>query len=158
MTNVEPLKAWRKRNLPVEVMHLIVSGREHSFAYYIPREVVMYKPEAPFMNIARMYCVYAEDLQKLLPDKVIPARIEVRNSLGEVWGSDINYAYITEIWEDGGDDGHTNYYLWGYALLDRDQIKTLGIGDSDRTPWFARGYTDDRVDFRYYSVVERETE
>ena len=93
----------------------------HYYIYNIPYEYVVRNPKLCLPLQGR----YWELSKVLTPDR--EKIVDWRNgpyyeSISQCMENDI-WLYLVEIFEDWGDDGHTEYQLMGYAIMTNSQLK-----------------------------------
>ncbi len=93
--------------------------------WYLPTEVVVHKPEIVSPSVARIY----KTPLYLKRGKIIDYE-ELRKTDGFQGTYKEDPIYLVEIWEDAGDDGHTEYKHEGYAFIPKGHLPRLEHGMS----------------------------
>ena len=113
-------------NLPAELL----AGYNMGF-FFVPTELVVHEPGVVTPKQGRWWEV---DLV-LYCGTYLPRALAETRPLWSQRGISV-HAAVVELWEDWGDDGHTDYELSGYMLVPssaREHLETL-----ETMPWIRR--------------------
>lgn len=100
---MKPAKFWTldEARADIDVLRLVIGGYRQK-AYWIPTEVIVYSPKLVTMESAKCW------------------RTEY-----SMYGLEGRSSFLVEVWDERGDDGHTQWELIGYALITESQLREL---------------------------------
>ena len=120
---IKPLAVWcvreRHANRPVVTpkLAMYIATFQPIFAWWLPTEVVVRKPTTVTPRSANCWSMSAEAVRDLLGLSLAEWPSMTEWTDGNFTCRRDNYAYLIELHSDSGDDGHTDSYRHGFALL-----------------------------------------
>jgi hypothetical protein len=99
----------------------VMRGIHDIKTFYLPTEVVVTKAEFVVPRQGRIY------------DLPYDCREEMQRNRPDVWATETGARLsLVEVYEDWGDDGHTELSLTGFVLLPTESLPPLDLGEGKR--------------------------